>query len=351
MPTPNLQPVLSHYPADCQPRRVETLGSAGGYSGAAFWRLSTNLGPLCLRRWPAEHPTPEQLALIHSVLLHVARNGFRKVPVPQTTKDGATFVSQGGSCWELTPWLSGQADFHTNPNPSRLRAALEALAQFHVAAISFPHAGPRIGPSPGLAQRRDMLGDLLSGGIERLSGHVFSGKWPDLEPRARRLFAYLSQIGPALLRDLAGAVDLPVPLQPCIRDIWHDHVLFQADEVSGLIDFGAMRIETPSGDLARLLGSLVRDDAASWQAGLAAYQAVRLLTANELRLVSLFDRSSVLLSGVNWLTWICVEQRVFPDLPRILARLDETIARLEYTPWNPQGAWWLSLGEAPADST
>ena len=119
MPNSAVNQILAYYPADCQPQRVEPLGSAGGYSGAAFWRLSTNLGPLCLRKWPEEHPSVEQLTFIHAALLHVAKNGFRKLPVPVATKDGSMFVSHNSSLWELTPWLPGQADFQENPSAAR----------------------------------------------------------------------------------------------------------------------------------------------------------------------------------------------------------------------------------------
>ena len=51
-----------------------------------------------------------------------------------------------------------------------------------------------------------------------------------------------------------------LPLSPAIRDIHHDHVLFSGDQVTGLVDFGILRIDTPLADMARLVGSLVADD-------------------------------------------------------------------------------------------
>ncbi len=64
--------IVRRYPADCQPTRVESLGSAGGLSGARFWRIVAPRGVLVLRRWPTEHPTPERLQFIHAVLQHAA---------------------------------------------------------------------------------------------------------------------------------------------------------------------------------------------------------------------------------------------------------------------------------------
>src|SRR5690242_19276257 len=73
---------MSHYPADCQPNSVESLGGGGGFSGARLWRIAAPRGRLCLRRWPPEHPSAERLELIQRVLWHVAGQGFRLVPAP-----------------------------------------------------------------------------------------------------------------------------------------------------------------------------------------------------------------------------------------------------------------------------
>src|SRR5207253_1184387 len=32
-----------------------------------------------------------------------------------------------------------------------------------------------------------------------------------------------------------------VPMQPCVCDLWHDHVLFTLDTVTGVIDFGGVK--------------------------------------------------------------------------------------------------------------
>ena len=118
------------------------------------------------------------------------------------------------------------------------------------------------------------------------------------------------------------------PRQPCIRDIWHDHVLFQGDEVSGIVDFGALQSDHVACDISRLLGSLVGGDREDWTRGLAAYQVLRPLTADELMLVDAYDQSTVLLSGMNWIQWLAIEGRVFEDEERVQNRLDQIILRL-----------------------
>ena len=126
---------------------------------------------------------------------------------------------------------------------------------------------------------------------------------------------------------LAPLANVPLPLQPCIRDVWHDHVLFEGDTVTGLIDFGAVRIDTPATDVARLLGSLVGDDATGWREGLAAYCAVRPLTDHEPLAVFALDTAGTILAGCNWIRWIYKEGRQFDISSTIAAHFERALRR------------------------
>ena len=50
----------------------------------------------------------------------------------------------------------------------------------------------------------------------------------------------------------------PVPVQPCGAP--HDHVLFDGDRVTGIIDFAAAKVDHVAADLARLFGESDPDD-------------------------------------------------------------------------------------------
>ena len=78
-------------------------------------------------------------------------------------------------------------------------------------------------------------------------------------------------------------------------------MLFTGDEVTGIVDFGGVDIDTPATDIARLLGSLVGDDEAGWREGIAAYSAVRPLTADEELVAKALDTSGLIVAGCNWL--------------------------------------------------
>jgi homoserine kinase type II len=329
--------VLAAYGITSPPAGVRDLGAAGGFSGARFWKITDPRGTFCLRRWPVEYPTCERLTWIHAVLHHVARVGFTRLPLPRPTRAGATWVEHEGQLWELTPWMPGEANFHRSPRPEKLAAALHALAEFHLAAASFP-GGTGYGNSPGVLQRLERIEHWLNGGLERLVEAMTPSIWPELYPRAGRVFDGVRARAGSVRLALARAAELRVALQPCIRDVWHDHLLFQGDTVSGVVDFGSMASDTVACDIGRLLGSLARDDAERWNAGVAAYQQIRPMGEAELELVNCFDRSTIVLGGLNWLQWIYGENRQFSDPAAVLRRIDEILARLE---WRRDSGGWL----------
>ena len=322
-------PVLAQYPGEFRPDQVQPLGTAGGFSGALFWRVTAREGPLCLRRWPLEYPSEEGLSFVHAVLRHVVGQGFNLVPVPLADRQGRTFVRHAGHLWELTPWMPGRADFREDPQPLRLRAAMATLGQFHQAAATFPGCEPRRGPSPGIAQRLGMVSRFAQGELEELCRHLAVRPWLEIHDRAWHLMT-LARVALDPVRELLDrAGHLEVPLQPCIRDVWHDHVLFSGDRVTGLIDFGAMRVESVAADVARLLGSMAGDDETLWHVGLDAYNAVRPLTDDERALVNPSDQSGVLLAAINWVDWLYREHRQFPDQAAVARRMDEVLSRLQ----------------------
>src|SRR6202023_1230336 len=94
-----------------------------------------------------------------------------------------------------------------------------------------------------------------------------------------------------LRKDLFARARVMVDGQPCVCDVWHDHVLFEGDTVSGLIDFGGAKVDSVAVDLARLLGSMAGDDPVLRDAGFGAYVAVRPLSLGEVDLVTLLDRT------------------------------------------------------------
>jgi hypothetical protein len=110
------------------------------------------------------------------------------------------------------------------------------------------------------------------------------------------------------------------------------------EQVSGFVDFSAMRIDVPVTDVARLLGSLTEtlDD---WHLGLRTYQgAAPAAAASYLPLADVLHRSGVLLTALNWLWWLYVERRAFSDWPVAQSRCREVMQDLQNLTTLPIGA-------------
>jgi Ser/Thr protein kinase RdoA (MazF antagonist) len=331
----DLSPILANYPSDCQIAATVPPGAlASGFSGSLVWQLHTRRGILCLRCWPAEFSDTVHLRWIHSILDGVFQAGFRLVPVPTKTSAGATFVYQEGFLWQLEPWLRGEADDDSSsdrrPSAVRVTAALTALAEFHAAGAADSVNCLPDGPAPGILRRLAELNALQFGGLDRLASAiaVHGSIWPELADRAGELLKTVRLAANYTTELLERATKWNVRIRPCIRDIHRQHVLFEGDSVTGIVDFGAMQFDHVATDIARLLGSLAGDDFELWRAGLGAYQRLQPLTEQELLLIDSYDKSGLLLSGVHWLQWVFVDGRDFVNRQGVLARFDEILVRL-----------------------
>jgi hypothetical protein len=73
---------------------------------------------------------------------------------------------------------------------------------------------------------------------------------------------------------------------------------------------------------------MAHDRASWWQAGLDAYREIRRLSEEETFLIIAYDRSSVVISGINWVDWVFREHRHFADREAVIRRVDVIIERL-----------------------
>src|SRR6185436_12712507 len=160
-----------------------------------------------------------------------------------------------GHLWELTPWMPGTADYEQSPNKQKLAAAMSALAKFHTAVSDFPALGLQqvAHTPPAISRRLSRLRELSRRGTNELAQAISVDIWPELAPFARRFLELIPRALPRAIEQLAPLSNIVLTVQPCIRDIWHDHVLFTGNDVTAIIDFGAMEIDTPATDVARLL--------------------------------------------------------------------------------------------------
>src|SRR5512135_464064 len=293
----DLRAVLDRYPAIARPSAPpEPLGNAGGLSGSRLWRYASGRGRLVARAWPVDGPPHAAIEQIHRWLGEASGLGF--VPVPLAALDGRTLHAQGGRLWEVAPWLAGTAA-PSPPPPSRLRAGFAALAAFHQSLRSDRTRGP----SPGLQDRLHEVEILLGGGLTALDRVLGQASADPLAAPAKRWLALARWTTPRLVESLRRASGCVVALQPCLRDARPDHLLFEGDRVTGLVDFGAMAVDSVAADLARLLAEWVGADRAARAEALSAYASVRPLDEVEMPLIDAFESSAALLGAAHWVCW------------------------------------------------
>lgn len=287
---------------------------------------------------------------IHGFVRHGAAAGITELPQPRATSDGETvFTDATGVHWELVPFMAGRPS--EAPNPAQAAAALRVLARIHVAAAALPGATVRRGPPPAVLRRRAQAAALMAlpWSRRRTDATVSpnDAMAADVAERWRRAVAVFDSAGGrhavAAIADVAAA---DVPLLPVLRDVWSAHVLFAAGDVprvAGIVDVHAAAIDTPATDLARLLGSWRRLDAAPqpdliamWPEAIAAYAAVRPPSTPELTLVPFLHAAGVVCGLDNWFRWTLEERRSFADPAAALARIDRLLQDL------PTALEWLA---------
>lgn len=308
---------------------LQALGNHGGFSGARLWRVTTFCGTFCLKLWPL--PTTKvtfwSLRRIHQ-LTHLA-SCFDFVPRILSPRSLGTYVLDQRSerCWDLSTWLPGRADFHHYPTLARLQAALTGMARLHQVWATEAEVVPAE-RCPAVTRRVMRLAeaDQVDRRIEErlpLAAGSILRSW------AQRAWEQFRRWLVPAQKALQTWTDRHVPLQFCLCDIWHDHVLFEGNQLTGIVDYGSVRFDNVAADLARLLGSLVGDDAAMRAAALEAYEAHRPLRADERELVSVLDWTGVVVGASNWLRWLYVDNRHFEDEAGVVKRLSALVTRME----------------------
>jgi homoserine kinase type II len=236
--------------------------------------------------------------------------------------------------------MPGRADYRETQDDetrkTKLINTMAALARWHTSAATFQSIERRR-PAPGIDIRRKRYQELRQGGLEVLRRSVAENQNSlpaNIVATANELLRQFP-LSADLSGELQAACQIPVSLQPCIRDIWHDHVLFTGDHVSGIVDFGALRMAAVVGDVARLLGSLAIDDHQLWEWGLQAYreaqpQGDKHADDTQRQFVRTWDAANVALSGLQWVQWLFVEGRFFSAYATVQQRMDEHLMRLQH---------------------
>lgn len=286
------------------PIRWVPLGSAGGFSGSALWRgEDRDARPrFALKQWP-DGTTVDRLTTIHFWLKQASNLPF--VPSIIPTNQGATVRVENGRVWELVQWMPGEPG-------GRVEVGCQALSALH---HQWRPKDAQLGPMPAIRRRLQALADWKQRAPDRIPAWLQSGK-----ESVRRL-------AESAERSLHAWESHFVPLQPCLCDCHRDHLLFARGEVTGVVDFGAMKMDHVSVDLARYLGDAVEEDEAAFLRGLIAYGDAGGDCGVPSTFVRLLDRIGAVCSMIGWLMRLGTS----PNSPSeiIRARVSRIVARLE----------------------
>lgn len=315
--------VLACYGPLVRPESAVSLGSRGGLSGALLWQVQGADELLCLKGWKYRGDEALPPSDRHRWMERARRCGLEYVPRVYRTSAGDTVVQAGPYCFELMQWLPGKADFHDDPSDGRLMATMIALARLH-------HAWDKEftdhGFCPAVERRWRVLDAFES---RRHDGWVPVFREQDpIAPLVKRVWDVLLPRAGSTRDTLRKWRQTPVPLQVCLRDLWHDHVLFSGSAVSGMIDYGCVGVDSVAADLARLLGSMLRKQDPRWPSALELYARERGLTDAEIALAETLREATLVAAGANWLLGLYHEGKPCANRPATARRLAELADQL-----------------------
>ena len=317
-----LQSVLEEFDllSDCN----ETpLGNDGGFSGSEIWKIeSRNRGCFCLKRWPIQFQDESRIQWIHKILVFSQANGCPEIVAPLPTRSGKTYVFSNGTYWELSTWADGEICASDKINQQRIESAIHWLARFHQATARYFF---NFSPSKKIVDVRNRLLNLQTEiqTIEQHRGH--HQVLPDED------WLIFKQRAPAIATDIARFL-LPFssqmyPVQPVVRDIRPDHLFFDGEQVSAVIDFAAMQIDTVACDLSRLLGGFFEDDARQFSGAIDTYAQHRAVHVFEREVILPLNHASVILGIANWLRWLVIDKKHFDSAAEVSNRLQNLFRR------------------------
>ncbi len=322
---------------------VSTRKIAPGFSGSVVYRCDRSLrgslddgGQFALKAWPASTER-SRIEEIHRVQSRALAAGCAAVPRIHG------LVTVDVRHWELSSWMPGEPAA-ADAEPDFVRRGAFEIGRFQRAVALL---GQLLQPAPAVLARLDRAAEvdrLLPPTLAAMNAGLINFP-PPLASAMREARQCLNEQWPMararIARTLADYRDLPVPNQYVLRDVHREHVLFCDREVSGLIDFDAVRIDTPMTDLARwvagfLTGDRDRDDSI-WEAAMAGLAMENVLQSRNpmafgqpqmIELATAIHFATTWISLANWLIWLISERRSFPAGHNRVAQRIEELTRL-----------------------
>ncbi|GAA3981966.1 homoserine kinase [Comamonas faecalis] len=251
---------------------LELRGIQGGIENTNYF-VTCEGGEFVLTLF--ERLTAEQLPFYLHLMKHLAHAGI-PVPDPQADPQGEILHQVAGKPASLATRLAGSSQLA--PAPAHCAAVGQMLARMHLAARNFERVQPNLRALPWWNETAPTV-------------------LPHLPPAQAALLraelAYQNHVA-------AGSAYGALPRGPVHADLFRDNVLFTGEQLTGIFDFYFAGVDTWLFDLAVTLNDWCvhlptgAHDEERAQALLAAYEAVRPLSAAERELLPTMARAGAL---------------------------------------------------------
>ncbi len=252
------------------------------------------------------------------------------VPDVMAWSDQSWCLEYASSIWTIETWRPGiPVDPTTVISDALLDQAFDILERLH--AIGRQLGIQRV-VSPGLVERTKRLDhwssvdtSSWSQRIDELEARISTilelSVWKDI---LSRTLDRLREKEGLLRSELQRLVSSPVDCHWIIRDLWRENILVDSEHISGIIDFGAARVDWPFLEIVRWLSSWLAPNDPRIPNMLEAHNMLSM--ARDYRFL---DHLSTMLSLLQWFQWLLFANISFEGREnRVRARVLELDRRL-----------------------
>lgn len=260
-----------------------------GLSDSVVYKVNSSDGVFALKSYD-----PSALCSLknaHAFLDQTRKNKFVLFPLIHRNKENATVVYHDGFYWDLSSWIPGNI-----PDCSifKLVQCVNKLAQFHI-AVGAEQSG--FGIMPAMECRKIEINSFSISAIN-FSAIGFLPLFNLIE-----LLKWIKQeVGILMV-----SPNPSVKTQYCWGDARRENILFNGSDISGFIDYCAIRNDCREVDVSRMISSFAGDDYLMWTNALNAYSEtseINYLVCRKL------DILGTIVSLYRWLKWF---QEPMPD--------------------------------------